>query len=261
MQKYGRLLLYEFKNILREKMTLVLLIYPVFIIVLGSFVLPVLIENYGTEPAGQSFAAMVLIVVFASLAPFVTSALLGFSLLDHKDENTFDTLRVTPLSLKGYIIFKSAYAYLLSVNASFWVLFGVKHLSGDGYVFGGIDPWASFGVSNMLVYAFVSGFFTPAFALFLAAMSKNKIEGFAYMKTAGILALLPALTVLENLQDFKQYFLGVFPIFWPVKGMMVDVELLEHSHNLPVWLYMLIGVLYPLVLSIFAFEFFEKRLQ
>jgi len=256
-----RMLLYEFKNIVRDKMTLILLLYPLLVIVLGSFVIPVLIDNYAGTTGGQETASLVVIVVFASVAPFVTSALLGFSFLDHRDENTLDTLRVTPLSLRGYVLFKTTYAYLLSVNAAFWILFGTKMLSGDGYTFAGVNLWDSFSVGSIVLFAFVSGFFTPVFALLLASLAKNKIEGFAYMKTSGIFALLPALVVLENLQDFKQYFLGVFPTFWPVKGLLVQGDLLSHEHNMPIVLYMLIGVIYPLILSLAAYRAFERKLE
>ncbi len=256
-----RMLVYEFKNIVRDKMTLILLLYPLMVIGLGSFVIPVLIDNYAGTTGGQETASLIVIIIFASVAPFVTSALLGFSLLDHRDENTLDTLRVTPLSLRGYVLFKTLYAYLLSVNASFWILFGTKVLSGDGYTFAGVNLWDSFSLGAILLFAFAAGFFTPVFALLLSSIAKNKIEGFAYMKTTGIFALLPALVVLENLQDFKQYFLGIFPTFWPVKGMLVQADLLSHDHNLPVILYMLIGVLYPLALSLLAYRVFEKKLE
>ncbi len=259
--KYIRLLKFEFKNILRDPMTLLLLVYPLMIIGIGAFIIPTLIDEYGETPGGQETASLVVIIVFASLASFVTAALLGFNLLNHRDENTLETLRVTPMSLRGYVAFKSIYAYVLAVNASFWVLFGVKHLSGEGYTFHGVNLWDSFEWPMMLLFALIAGLFTPAFALLLSALSKNKIEGFAYMKITGIVALLPALVVIEALQDFKQYFLGIFPVFWPIKAMLVDAGMLEHEHNLPVAGYLVIGVLYTLLLIIGMYRLFEHKIQ
>ncbi len=260
MSKYMKLLLYEFKNIIREKMTLIMLVYPLFMIVLGSFVIPILINNYGTDASGQELASLIIIIVFANIAPFVTAAMLGFNLLDHRDENTLDTIRVTPLSLRGYVIFKTIYSYIISVNASFWSIQGVKLLSGDNYTFNGVNLWELFSLSDIFLYALVAALFTPVFAMVLAAFSKNKIEGFAFMKTAGMLTLVPALIVLETMQDYKQYILGILPSFWPTKGLLVSADLLDHAHNISFWMYMLIGVIYSCFLIVVSYRYFESRL-
>ncbi len=261
MNKYARLLVYELKTIVREKMTLILLIYPLFMLIVGSFLIPRLIDNYGETAAGQEMASLIVIIIFAAVAPFVGSALLGFSLLDHKDENTLDTIRVTPLSLRGYVLFKTGYVYVLTANAAFWTLFGVKHLSGDGYTFHGVNLWDHFSALDILVFALVAAAFTPVFAFFLAAVSKNKIEGFAYMKVFGVVAILPAIIALEPLQDFRQYFLGIWPLFWPTKGLLVDAGLLEHAHNLHPVGYLGIGIVYPLVLAVLLYGYFERNLH
>ncbi len=261
MGKYIRMLIYEFKNIVRDKMTLIMLLYPLLMIALGSYVIPVLIDNYGTTSAGQEMASLVIIIVFANVAPFATAAMLGFSLLDHKDENTLDTIRVTPLSLKGYVTFKTIYAYVIAVNASFWAIQGVRLLSGDGYTYNGINLWSFFSLSDILFFALVAGLFTPVFAMLLAAMSKNKIEGFAYMKTTGMLTLIPAIIVLDAMQDFKQYFIGIIPTFWPTKGLLVGADLLDHAHNLNFWGYMIIGLAYSLALTVLCFKVFENNIQ
>ncbi len=260
MSKYLNMLVYEFKNIIRDKMTMMLLVYPLFIIAVGAFIIPTLIENYGSGE-GRLTASLVVIIVFSSLVPFITGAMLGFNLLDHKDEHTLNTIRVTPLTMKGYILFKSTYAYLLSVFAAFFSIFGVKHLSGDGYQIGQVNLWEMFTWGDILAYALVASLFTPFFALFLAAIGKNKIEGFAYMKTSGIFVLLPVLVIIETMQDWKQYLLGVLPIFWPVKAMLVDIEMLDHAHNLPGPLYHGIGIIYMSALIIVAYRFFESKIQ
>ncbi len=261
MRKYLKLLKYEFKNILRDKMALIMLLYPLLMIAIGSFIIPTLIDTYGEQAEGQETAVLVVIIIFSSIAPFVTAAMLGFNLLDHKDENTLDTIRVTPLSLKGYVIFKTMYAYLLSVNASFFTLFGVKHLSGDAYTIHGQNLWDHFNAGSIFIYALVAGLFTPVFALFLASIAKNKIEGFAYMKLTGMLTVLPAILVLDVMQDARQYILGVLPIFWPVKGLLVDVGFLSHDHNLSYVMYMVIGIVYAALLMLVTYRGFEKRLQ
>lgn len=261
MFKYLRLLKYELKNILSDSMSKVMLIYPIFIIIVGAYFLPILLERFGDDTPGTQVAALVMIIFFASIAPFITAAMLGFNLLDNRDDNTIDTIRVTPISLRGYITFKSIYAYILSVNASFFVMFGTKHLSGDGYTVMGINLFDNFTAGWIFIYAVVAGLFTPLFGLLLSAFAKNKIEGFAFMKASGMIIIVPALAVIETMQDAKQYFLGIIPIFWPVKGLMTSADLLVHSSNLDVWLYMVIGILYMIVLIIIFYKIFDRKLQ
>jgi len=260
MKRFTGLLGFEFKNLLRDKMTLIMLLYPLLLIVIGAFIIPTLIDNYATDVAQQRTAAMVMVIIFANVAPFAGAAMLGFALLDHRDENTFDTIRVTPVSLSGYIFFKTVYSTLLSANASFWAIFGVRLLAGDGYTFAGENLLERFSIPNILLYAVVASLFTAVFAMMLAALAKNKIEGFAYMKSAGVVFLLPALLILDQLQDFKQYFIGIIPTFWPTKALFTSADLLEHDHNLTPALYLIIGTLYSLGLIAICYRWFKRSL-
>lgn len=266
MKRALKLFRYELKNIIRDSMTIVMLVYPIMLIIVGSFLLPLLLDRFGGETQGTMVAGIVMIILFASIAPFVSAALLGFLLLDNKDENTLDTIRVTPMSLSGYVRFKTVYAYILGVNAAFWVIMGTKWLSGDGYTFsvpgiGTVDLFENFTIPWVLVYALVAGLFTPVFALIMASLANNKIEGFAYMKFSGIIILIPALVVIETMQDAKQYLLGIVPLFWPVKGLMTAAELLEHEHNLPPILYLIIGAVFMIGLTALAYRHFVNTLE
>ncbi len=261
MRKFTKLLFYELKNIIKDKMTVILLVYPLMVIAIGSFILPALLDRFGGDTPGTRVAALVMIILFATIAPFIGSVLLGFSLLDNRDENTLDTIRVTPLSLRGYILFKTVYTYVLTVLGSFFVVFGTKTLSGDGYTIMGVDLFADITVGLMFVYALTAGLFTPVFAFMLAAVSKNKIEGFAYMKTSGMIVLIPMLAVIETMQDAKQYVLGIVPLFWPAKGLMVGGGLFDHPSDLPMALYMVFGALYMLALAFIGYRFFERNVS
>ncbi len=261
MIKYIKLLRYEFKNLVRDKMTLVMLVYPLMLMLIGAYVIPAVVDRFGDGDAAQRTTSLFIIVVFAAIAPFIGSVLLGFSLLDNRDENTLDTIRVTPISLRGYVVFKSIYAYILGVNGAFWILYGTRLLSGDGYVVMGQDLFEPFTIGVVLTYALISSLFTPVFALFLAAVAKNKIEGFAYMKATGMIILVPVLVVLEPLHDWKQYFLGIMPTFWPIKGMLVQTDLLGHADDLPLIGYSVIGILFNVCLIVFMYKIFERKVS
>ncbi|MFP4286067.1 MAG: hypothetical protein ACLFRI_00060 [Candidatus Izemoplasmataceae bacterium] len=261
MKKYLKLLRFELKSITRDKITTVMLVYPALIVFIGAYVLPLILERFGDDTLGTKIAAMVMIIIFAALGPFINAALLGFSLLDNRDDNTLDTIRVTPISLRGYVTFKSVYAYLLSVNASFWIIFLTDKLGQDAYTFMGSNLFQDFTLLLIITYALIAGLFTPLFGIFLAAVAKNKIEGFAYMKSSGIIVMLPALVVINTMQDYKQYFLGITPIFWPLKGLMTGGNLLENEANLPPFIYFLIGFIYMIILLILSYKVFENKVQ
>ena len=81
------------------------------------------------------------------------------------------------------------------------------------------------------------------------------------MKGTGILALIPALMILETFQGGLQYVLGIFPNFWAVKGMLLELTPVQNSANLSYPLYLLIGGVYNMMLLIAAYRFFLKKSQ
>ena len=97
------------------------------------------------------------------------------------------------------------------------------------------------------------------FSLLQSALAKNKVEGFAIIKGTGILALVPALMVLEAFQGKMQYVLGVFPNFWAIRGMFLKFMPIEMGTNLNFSIYLLIGGVYNIILLIFAYRLFLKK--
>jgi fluoroquinolone transport system permease protein len=258
MKTFLALSSYELKNISRDNMTFLMAIYPVFITLIGAYVIPLIMRSFETPDATLYISSLVIIIVLASMAPMLAGAMLGFLLLDHKDERTLDSLRVTPLSLRSYLIFKASYTYVLAAVASALVILGVRLLSGDSYTFMGQNVFRDLPLSGIILYAFVGGLFGPVFGLLIATLAKNKIEGFAYLKSIGIIIILPVLVMLETLQDFKQYFIGIIPGFWPVKGLLESASILSNPANLPPALYFFIGLVFMLGLIVVFIHQFQK---
>jgi fluoroquinolone transport system permease protein len=260
MKTFMALSAYEIKNIIRDKMTILMVVYPFFITAIAAFIIPTFFNFTEGEEGIFLVTSLIIIIILTSLAPMLAGAMLGFLLLDHKDEKTLDSIRVTPLSLRSYLIYKSGYTYLLSFFASAFVILGIRYFSGDGYTFLGQNVFKDLPMSGIITYALVSGLFGPTFGLIIATIGKNKIEGFAYLKSMGILVLLPALMMIEALQDFRQYLLGVIPGFWPVKGLLETASFLPNDANLPASLYFLVGALMMGLLIIIFIRQFEKNI-
>ena len=261
MNVFLRLLRYEIKNISRDKMTSLMAMYPVIIVLLGAYILPLILSEFAEPSNGLYIATFVIVIIMASMAPMLGGAMLGFLLLDHKDENTLDSLRVTPVSIETYLVFKSAYTYLLSFASSFLVLYGIKMLSGERYTILGQNVFDMMNASDILFYALVAGLFGPLFGLALGVLAKNKIEGFAYMKSLGIMAMIPGLLMIETMQDIKQYILAIIPIFWPVKGLFQLSGLLENDANLNAFLYLVMGTFIMGSLIVLLIGSFNKKVS
>ena len=101
----------------------------------------------------------------------------------------------------------------------------------------------------------------PTLALFQAAFAKNKVEGFAYIKCTGMLALIPIPLVLDAFQGELQYVLGIFPNFWAIKGLMQELFPMGNDANLSYPLYLLIGAVYSAVLLILMYRLFLRKTQ
>jgi fluoroquinolone transport system permease protein len=201
-------------------------------------------------------------VMLLAIGGFAMGILLGFSLLENKDEQTILSIAVTPIKVSGYILFKTIYAYAFSIVGNLIMLLGIKFFAYEAYSFQ--YGAATFGfdnitLGNIIAFSFVDSLMVPAVGAVTAAISRNKIEGFAFMKSGGLLFMIPALVLLNVFSDWKQYFLGFAPNFWPLKGLLNLALGSQASSDLPYWAYLAIGAIYMIVLGGLAIRFYIKK--
>lgn len=160
---------------------------------------------------------------FLILVPQLFGMVIGFLLLDQRDDHTLMALQVTPMSLDGYL----AYRVLVPLVLSAIVLLAVIPLLALVKV----------AFVTLLLSALASAALTPLFALFLAAFAANKVQGFALAKGFGII-LLPALIAYFVPLPW-QLALGLSPVYWPLKLFW---ELQAGAPD--AWLHGLVGLAY-----------------
>ena len=190
------------KSIGRDPLLRWMIVMPVLMALLLRFGVPVvtarLREQYGF--ALEPYYA--LITSFMTLlAPTMAGVVIGFLLLDQRDDGTLEALQVTPLSLSGFLIYRIAVLIGVGVAIS---LVAVPLI---GLV--DIHPLA------VLLAVVVAAPLAPFYALLLAGFAKNKVQGFALMKAAGILSWPPIIAYF--LPTSWQPAMGFVPHFWPVK--------------------------------------------
>lgn len=139
--------------------------------------------------------------LLALLAPMLFGCVVGFLLLDQKDDGTLTALRVTPLTPAGYLAYRIAIPMALSIVMTPLVL----ELGG----------FTSVGLGERILAGAAAAPLAPAFALFVASVARNKVQGFALMKAAGVINWPPILAWFVTSR--WQLAFGLCPTYWPVK--------------------------------------------
>jgi fluoroquinolone transport system permease protein len=142
-----------------------------------------------------------LLSVIGTLLPVLFGMVIGFLLLDQRDDRTLTALQVTPLTLTGYLVYRVAMPIALSLLLTPLVL----------AVAGLVD----LGLGALVLFALAVAPLAPLFALFLASVAENKVQGFALQKAAGVVLLPPAIAYF--VAPPWQLLFGLAPTYWPAK--------------------------------------------
>jgi fluoroquinolone transport system permease protein len=139
--------------------------------------------------------------IFLLLVPYLWGVVIGFLLLDQRDEGTLLALQVTPLPNGTYLAYRLALPVALSVVTTLLV-FPLANL-------------ARLSPGPLLLLALSAAPQAPLFALILAALARNKVQGLALMKASSVLLLPPFFAYF--LPGAGKWFLAIFPTFWPAE--------------------------------------------
>lgn len=125
----------------------------------------------------------------------------GFLLLDQRDDQTMAALLVTPLSLGDYL------RYRMSVLLLLCVLFSCVTVPLAGLT--ATTPL------QLLVTSIVAAPLAPIYALFLGTFAENKVQGFALAKVVGIV-IVPCVAAYFLTGPWQNAF-GFVPHYWSMK--------------------------------------------
>jgi len=265
MKKYLVLLRYEFKTLVKDPMNLFMLIYPFVILLLCGWMIPAILERTNASNNASAITLLISFALCVSSGGYMTGTMLGFSLLENRDENTLVSIAVTPMSLKGYTAFKSIYAFVFSFLGNLIMVAGLKLFASDAYVivYGifGISLLGNISYFEIIIFSLVAALIVPFFGGIFAAIAKNKIEGFALMKTGGLIIMVPMLCLIPAFAGGWQYAVGIAPNFWPMKALLNLAMRSTNSADINFWWYMAIGTVYQITLSVIALKIFLKKAE
>ncbi len=230
----------DLKSIWRDSLLIYMLIIPPMMVLAVRLILPWLTDNL----AGNfnfdlvPYYPMLLSFFFVLQLPLLFGLLVGLLILDERDDDTLTALRVTPISMTGYSIYRGGAAVLLS---TFYVIIALPLT--------GLMPSAL--LRAVIPIAVLSGIMAPLFGLILATLASNKVEGLALTKALGILLLGPLAAYF--IDSNWQLLFGILPTYWPAKAFWVAAE----GGNY--WSYVFVGLTYNLALVVLLLRLFREK--
>lgn len=193
------------KNIRRDELLRWIIFAPLAMALLIRLLFPIILVRAGEilqfdlMPYYEPVTSFIVIL----LTPYLAGLVIGFLLLDQRDDGTLTALQVTPLSLNGYLLYRLTMPMLLSIVMTLVAapLSGVIHI----------------GFGRLVLTAVSAAPFAPIFALLLASLAQNKVQGFAITKVAGIILMPPLLAYFISAP--WTIVLGIFPTYWPAMAL------------------------------------------
>ncbi len=212
------------KSIRRDPLLRWMMFFPIFIALLVRWGVPALtlwMEHRFLFDLKQYYALLMSFVLL--LVPMMFGVVIGFLLLDQRDDKTLAALQVTPLTLNGYLVYRLALPVLLSVLMTLFVFL--------------VTGLVKIGPIPLLIAALAASPLAPIFALFYASFACNKVQGFALMKASGIFIYPPLIAYF--ISSRWEWAFGLFPTYWPAKIFWV----LE-AGAAGAWFYLLLGLVF-----------------
>lgn len=194
MKKILSLINADLRQIFRDKTLTVFLFGPMVLIVLLRLFVPYLTTQY---PVIEPYQPM--IIMFAGIQTAISFGfIISFIILDEKDENVLQVIRVLPISPFYFILYRLLFATVFSSLGAFLLI----NLSGIAYP----------GLMNSVLLSVQYGLTAPFITLIITTYAKNKVEGMAFFKGVDLILLLPLLSFFTE-GNFA-YIFSIIPAFW-----------------------------------------------
>ncbi len=228
---FVRLMRYEAANIVRERLTLLMLIWPPLLAVICRYLIN---EGILVGDVAAMLAAMLVMIV-----GYVNGAMTAFSLLDDRDDMVFISIAITPVPLPAYVLLKVGFGYIIAVLST------VASIAIIGVPVNAMQAAA---------IALVSALQVPIASLLINALAKNKVEGFAVMKGVGFIVLFPLAAWFFT--NWKAWLFCVAPGYWPVKALQA---LYNGAADVSFGVYMTAGATACALLAAGMFHLFLRK--
>lgn len=197
------LLIADAKNIARDP-TLIFAILLAIAPAIGFFIWRPQINQAAFNAFGLEDAIHWSLPFLLSLPAFLIGWVIGFLLLEDRDEHTLLALDITPVGKGGYMLYRVALAMVLTFIVT---LIGICLLL----------PQTSWPV--IIGLALLVAIEGACAAFILPAVARNKVEGLAVTKLTNLFAVASMLTLIPSPW---RYLAGFIPTFWFGEALQIS---------------------------------------
>ncbi|MQA86307.1 MAG: ABC transporter permease [Streptosporangiales bacterium] len=235
---FGR---HDLRTIRRDSLMIVVLVGP-FLYAAAMWLVPALTDFAATRWDFDLVPYYSLIITpFPILGPpLLLGALLGFQLLDDKDQNTLTALRVTPVPPAVYPAYRAVSTIVLTTVTV------VAALALTGLASAEV-------VAKSAAVGLVGGLVAVICGLLMAAFPRNKVEGIAIMRVIGLVMAVPPLLPFFFLDSPWQLAFGIIPPYWPARAFWSAMD------GGAFWPYILGGLAYNSALALVLLRVLGRR--
>lgn len=226
------------RSVVRDSLLRWALVLPLLGALVVRWLLPLMLARMGEAVQADLLSSYAPLAgaVLLLLAPMMAGMVVGFLLLDQRDDGSLRALQVTPLPLSSYLVYRLAAPMLLSLvlTLAMFPLAGFMALSAGA----------------LLLAALAAAPLAPLLALGLAVVAENKVQGFALLKASGLPLVVPLAAYF--VQGPWQLAFGIVPTYWPSRLYWALLQGEPQS-----WLYLGAGLAYQALLLWLLLRRFE----
>jgi fluoroquinolone transport system permease protein len=230
------------RSIQRDSLLAWMTVIPLLLGVLVRWLLPradaLLAERFGFDLV--PYHHLVASYLFILLVPMTVGLVVGFLLLDERDDNTLSALFVTPLTPRAYLLYRLGLPVVLGTA-----------MTAAGIA---IPRLVTVGWTPLVAVLALAAVETPVMSLFLAAFAENKVQGFALVKGVGAVLLAPVVAWFVDMP--WQLLAGVVPSYWPLRAYWS-----AGSPGADFWIFLAVGFVYHGLLLVWLLRRFETVLR
>lgn len=234
MNKIVTLTINDLRNIMRDSiLRYFLLIVPLLFIVILIWLVPYLIKLF---PVISDYKDVIVSILLLEL-PMIIGFIISFMMLDEKDERVFTALRVMPVSLFQFLVYRLFFAVFFSFFFVFLMLY--------------FNNLFEISMINILLNSLLFALITPIVVLLEVTFATNKVTGFTLFKGLNFILMIPVAGFFIH-SDWK-FLLGIIPSYWPMQSIY---SVLNNSFSFSVTL---ISFLYTILFVILLSLIFKRK--
>lgn len=202
-------LLNEVRQIARDPLLKWMMAFPILITLALRFGMPALADVLWQSYQFDLTPYYLLIMSMQpALMPGLIGTVIGFSLLDMKDDGSLMAMKVTPLQIGGYLRFKLMLPMLICIPFT-----AICLVVADLYTI----PWYM-----IILISISAALLAPIFAILLLIFAKNKVEGLALTKVINAFMFPPIIAWF--FPGHWNWLFGLLPTWWPMKSFWLITE-------------------------------------